>query len=114
MTQAPSLPVHPAVPPGPDSSHLAAPFLLEQCFPTLSKNGKAGACQGALEDGLRWGAAAGAGSCSRWQLDELRVNTQLHPVWSYERGFVLMATTWAPKRVAGTGEVIRFSLHLLV
>lgn len=112
VTQAASLPSRPAVPPGPDSSHPAAPFLLEQCFPACSENEKAGACQGALEDGLHRGTAVG--SCCRWQPDELQVNPQLHPVWSYERGFVPMATAWVPKRAAGRGEVICSSLHSLV
>lgn len=113
-TQVASQPVGPAGPPGPDSSRPAAPFLSEQCFPALSENEKAGACQGALEDGLRRGAAAGAGSCSRRQPDELQVTPQLHPVWSDECGFVLLATARAPKLAAGTGEAIRSSLHLLV
>lgn len=114
MTQAASLPVRPTVPPGLDSSRPAAPFLLEQCFPALSENEKAGACQGALEDGLQRGAAAGVGFCSQQQPGELQVNPRLHPVWSYGHGFVLMATTWAPKRAASTGEVIRSSLYHLV
>lgn len=40
VTQVASLHVHPAVPPGPDSSHPTTPFLLEQFFPILSKNEK--------------------------------------------------------------------------
>ena len=91
VTWVASLPVRPAVPLGPDSSHPAAPFLLEECFPALSKNEEAGACQGALEDGLRRGTAA-AGSCSHRRPDELRVTPQLHPIWSYKCGFVVVAT----------------------
>lgn len=91
--------IHPTVPPGLDSFCPAAPFLLEKCFPALSKNENAGACQGALEDGLWW--AAGAWSCSPWQTNNIQVNLQCHPVWSYEHEFVLMATTGTPKWAAG-------------
>lgn len=96
--------IHPTVPPGLDSFRPAAPFLLEKCFPTLSKNENAGTCQGALEDGLWW--AGGAWSCSPWRMNNLQVNLQCHPMWHYEHEFVLMATTWAPKWAAGAREAI--------
>lgn len=75
---------------------------------------KAEACQGALEDGLQRGTVVGAGSCCRWQLDELWENLQLHPLWSYDHGFVLMATVRVPEGAAGRREAICFSSHRLV
>lgn len=96
--------LHPTVPPGLDSFRPAAPFLLEKCFPALSKNENAGACQGALEDCLWWAAAVW--SCSPWQTNNLQVNPQRHAVWSYKQEFVLMATAGAPKWAAGAREAI--------